>query len=108
MKIPTPITAFASGFSTTAASMPWPIVILCVLASVVPSVLGYLANQYQTRRQFDFADKLLEATNTIPARDRVELTRHLAQVATQGLHATSLADSDGPAPTAPTVPGTPP
>ncbi|MFE2737980.1 hypothetical protein [Streptomyces sp. NPDC059349] len=86
--------------------MPWPIVVLCVLASVVPSVLGYLANQCQTPRRFDFADKLLEATSTIPARDRVELARHLAQVVTQRV--TSLADSDGPAPTAPTVPNTPP
>ncbi|MFF8024767.1 hypothetical protein ACFZDJ_27430 [Streptomyces sp. NPDC007896] len=88
--------------------MPWPIVVLCVLASVVPSVLGYLTNQYQTRRQFDFADKLLEATSRIPARDRADLARHLAQVVAQGPRATSLADSDGPAPTAPTVPGTPP
>ncbi|WP_329266502.1 hypothetical protein [Streptomyces sp. NBC_01451] len=108
MKIPTPIAAVGSGLGTTAVGMPWPIVVLCVCANMVPSVLDYLAHRYRTRRQFDFADKLLETTSSLPVRNRAELTRDLTQVVAQNSCTTSPAGPDGPAPTPLTVLDNPP
>jgi len=107
VKIPTLITTSGVGIGTTAVGLPALIVVLCVLASVVPSVLDYLADRDQRRRQFDFANRLLGAMCELPERDRVALGCHLAQALDQSPRPPSPADPSSPVPPGPTVCGTP-